>query len=127
MVTNRRACCADGLLAGFHRSMSVMSWMASFDPLGMRVASGVAVNCGNLKFMAAASLKPSPHSRLSGVPSTEQILNISSISEFPGKSGRNVYSSAMMHPTALPRDFRFHWSFSLFILQMAHNLSNLWS
>ena len=98
---NLRDCCADGLFAGFHRIMSVMSWMASFDALGIRVARGVAVNWGNLKFMAAASLNPSPHSRLSGVPRTEQILNISSISELPGKSGRNVYSSAMMQPTAL--------------------------
>ena len=34
---------------------------------------------------------PSGHSRLSGVPRTEQILNISSISELPGKRGLNQY------------------------------------
>jgi hypothetical protein len=63
------------------------SLMASREALGIMLKSGVGENCGNLKFMAAASRKPSGQSRLSGVPRTEQILNISSISEFPGKSG----------------------------------------
>ena len=53
----------------------------------MMEARAVAVNWGNLKFMLAASLWPSGHSLESGVPSTEQILNISSISELPGNSG----------------------------------------
>lgn len=35
-----------------------------------------------------------------GVPSTWQILKIVSISLAPGKSGRSVYTSAMMQPTA---------------------------
>ena len=35
-----------------------------------------------------------------GVPSTEQILKISSTSLVPGKSGLSVYTSAMMQPTA---------------------------
>ena len=35
---------------------------------------------------------PSGQSRFSGVPRTEQILNISSISEFPGKRGlKSIY------------------------------------
>ena len=50
-------------------------------------ARAVAVNWGNLKFMLAANLWPSGHSLESGVPSTEQILNISSISELPGNNG----------------------------------------
>ena len=87
-------------MAGFHLSMSVMRPMASGEALGIKVAREVGENCGNLKFMAAASLNPSGQSRLSGVPMTEQILNTSSISELPGKSGRNVYNSAMMQPTA---------------------------
>ena len=68
-------------------SISVISATASFEAVGMMEASGVAVNWGNLKFMLAASLWPSGHSLESGVPSTEQILNISSISELPGNSG----------------------------------------
>ena len=56
----------------------------------MMEARGVAENCGNLKFMLAASLWPSGHSLESGVPRTEQILNISSISEFPGNSGLHI-------------------------------------
>ena len=71
--------------------MSVMRAMASLDALGIRVARGVAENCGNLKFIPAASLKPSGHSLASGVPSTEQILKISSISEFPGNKGLELY------------------------------------
>lgn len=35
-----------------------------------------------------------------GVPNTWQILKIVSISLAPGKSGRRVYTSAMMQPTA---------------------------
>ena len=35
-----------------------------------------------------------------GVPNTEHILNIWSTSLEPGNKGRNVYSSAMMVPTA---------------------------
>ena len=35
-----------------------------------------------------------------GVPSTWQILKIVSISLAPGKSGRRVYTSAMIQPTA---------------------------
>ena len=73
-----------------HRSMSVIRAMASLDALGMRVARGVAENCGNLKFIPAASLKPSGHSLVSGVPSTEQILKISSISELPGNKGLEI-------------------------------------
>ena len=72
--------------------MSVIRAMASLDALGMRVARGVAENWGNLKFMPAASLKPSGHSLESGVPSTEQILKISSISEFPGNKGLEIVS-----------------------------------
>ena len=53
----------------------------------MMEARAVAVNWGNLKFMLAANLWPSGHSLESGVPSTEQILNISSISELPGNNG----------------------------------------
>ena len=75
-----------------HRSMSVIRAMASLDALGMRVARGVAENCGNLKFIPAASLKPSGHSLVSGVPSTEQILKISSISELPGNKGLEIMS-----------------------------------
>ena len=67
--------------------MSVIRATASFEAVGMMEARGVAVNCGNLKFMLAASLWPSGHSLESGVPSTEQILNISSISELPGNRG----------------------------------------
>ena len=67
--------------------MSVIKAIASFDAVGIIDASGVGENWGNLKFIPAASLKPSGQSRLSGVPNTEQILNISSISEFPGNSG----------------------------------------
>ena len=73
--------------------MSVMRAMASLDALGIRVARGVAENCGNLKFIPAASLKPSGHSLASGVPSTEQILKISSISEFPGNKGLEISTS----------------------------------
>ena len=73
--------------------------MASGEAVGISVEREVGENCGNLKFIAAANLNPSDHSFLSGVPITEQILNISSISELPGNSGRNVYSSAMMQPT----------------------------
>ena len=73
--------------------MSVMRTMASLDALGIRVARGVAENCGNLKFIPAASLKPSGHSLASGVPSTEQILKISSISEFPGNKGLEISTS----------------------------------
>lgn len=80
--------------------MSVMRAMASGEALGIRVAREVGENWGNLKFMAAANLKPSGQSRLSGVPITEQILNTSSISELPGNRGRKVYNSAMMQPTA---------------------------
>ena len=72
--------------------MSVIRAIASFDAFGMRVASGVAENCGNLKFIPAASLNPSGHSLVSGVPSTEQILKISSISEFPGNKGLEITS-----------------------------------
>ena len=128
-IANLSDCCAVGLFAGFHRIMSVMSWMASLEALGMRVARGVAVNCGNLKFMAAASLKPSPHSRLSGVPKTEQILKISSISELPGKSGRKVYSSAMMQPTALQSSMfifvNFHFQIWVFGVPV-HNMYYPW-
>ena len=67
--------------------MSVIRATASLDAVGMMEASGVAVNWGNLKFMLAANLCPSGHSLESGVPSTEQILNISSISELPGNRG----------------------------------------
>ena len=35
-----------------------------------------------------------------GVPSIEHNLNIWSISELPGKRGRKVYISAIIHPTA---------------------------
>lgn len=70
--------------------MSLIRAMASGEALGMRVARGVAENCGNLKFIAVANLKPSGHSLLSGVPMTEQILKISSISELPGKRGLKV-------------------------------------
>ena len=49
--------------------------------------SAVGVNCGNLKFILWASLNPSGHSLLSGVPNIEQILKISSISELPGNRG----------------------------------------
>ena len=72
--------------------MSVIRAIASFDAFGMRVARGVAENCGNLKFIPAASLNPSGHSLVSGVPSTEQILKISSISEFPGNKGLEITS-----------------------------------
>ena len=61
--------------------------MASLDAVGIIDASGVALNCGNLKFIPAANLNPSGQSLLSGVPRTEQILKISSISELPGKRG----------------------------------------
>ena len=61
-------------MAGFHLSMSVMSCTASLDALGISVANGVAVNEGNLKFIDAANLKPSGHSRLSGVPRTCKTL-----------------------------------------------------
>ena len=74
--------------------------MASGEAVGINVESEVGENWGNLKFIAAANLNPSDHSFLSGVPMTEHILNISSISELPGNSGRKVYSSAMMQPTA---------------------------
>lgn len=37
---------------------------------------------------------------LVGVPRTEQSLNSSSTSLAPGNSGLNVYTSAMMQPTA---------------------------
>ena len=74
-------------LVQLHLSISVIRATASFDAVGMMEARAVAVNCGNLKFMLAASLWPSGHSLESGVPSTEQILNISSISELPGNSG----------------------------------------
>ena len=57
------------------------------DAVGIIDARGVAENCGNLKFIPAASLNPSGQSLLSGVPRTEHILKISSISEFPGKRG----------------------------------------
>ena len=67
--------------------MSVIRAMASLDALGISEARGVTENWGNLKFIPAASLKPSAHSLVSGVPNTEQILKISSISEFPGKRG----------------------------------------
>ena len=53
-----------------HRSISVISAMASCEALGIKVDSGVAENCGNLKFIAAANLNPSPQSLLSGVPIT---------------------------------------------------------
>ena len=53
-----------------HRSISVISAIASCEALGIRVDSGVAENCGNLKFIAAANLNPSPQSLLSGVPIT---------------------------------------------------------
>ena len=91
---------ADGRFAGFQRSMSLIKAMASGEAVGISVDREVGENWGNLKFIAAANLNPSDHSFLSGVPMTEQILKISSISELPGKSGRNVYNSAMMHPTA---------------------------
>ena len=68
-------------------NMSVIRATASLEAVGMMEARGVAVNWGNLKFMLAASLCPSGHSLESGVPSTEQILNISSISELPGNRG----------------------------------------
>jgi len=80
--------------------MSEMSFRASFEAPEMILCKGVGENCGNLIFISLANLCPSGQSRLSGVPRTEQILNNSSISEFPGKSGLNVYSSAVMHPTA---------------------------
>ena len=67
--------------------MSVIRPIASLDADGMMEARGVAENWGNLKFIPAASLKPSGQSLESGVPSTEQILKISSISELPGNSG----------------------------------------
>ena len=70
--------------------MSVIRAIASLDADGMMEARGVGENCGNLKFIPAASLKPSGHSLVSGVPSTEQILNISSISEFPGNRGLEI-------------------------------------
>ena len=68
-------------------NISVISAIASFDAVGMIEAKGVAENWGNLKFILAASLKPSGQSLLSGVPNTEQILKISSISELPGNRG----------------------------------------
>ena len=85
-------------------NISVISAIASFEAVGMMEERGVAENWGNLKFIPAASLKPkhghwfkrristlsykpSGQSLLSGVPRTEQILKISSISEFPGNSG----------------------------------------
>ena len=97
---------ADGRSAGFQRSISLIKAMASGEAVGISVEREVGENCGNLKFIAAANLNPSDHSFLSGVPITEQILNISSISELPGNSGRNVYSSAMIQPT-LERNFNY--------------------
>ena len=91
---------ADGRFAGFQRIISLINAMASGEAVGISVEREVGENCGNLKFIAAANLNPSDHSFLSGVPMTEQILNISSISELPGNKGRNVYSSAMIQPTA---------------------------
>ena len=50
--------------------------MASGEALGINVDKGVAENWGNLKFIAAANLKPSGHSLLSGVPITGKKKNI---------------------------------------------------
>ncbi len=52
-----------------------------------------------------------------GVPRTEQILKISSISEFPGNNGLKVYSSAMMQPTALMSIFMKPFSSSPWNIQ----------
>jgi hypothetical protein len=61
---------------------------------------GSHTQIGNLKFIADAKLSPSGHCSLSGVPRTAQILNIWSTSLLPGKRGRRVYVSAIIHPTA---------------------------
>lgn len=50
--------------------------------------------------MRDASLTPSAQVAAVGVPSTWQTLKISSTSDDPGNNGRNVYSSAMIAPTA---------------------------
>ena len=84
-----------------HLSISVIRATASFEAVGMMEARAVAVNWGNLKFMLAANLWPSGHSLESGVPSTEQILNISSISELPGNSGLEKHTLCTFCQTSL--------------------------
>lgn len=93
-------CCAVGLFIGFHCNISSMSMTASSLAFGIKIANDVRVKFGNLKFIAAAIWYPSGQSSLSGVPITEHILNISSISLLPGNKGLNVYSSAIIQPTA---------------------------
>ena len=68
------ACAAVGRCAGSHAHIEVISLIASGDACGMSWLSGVVENCGNLKFIAAASFMPSGHVVWFGVPMTEHIL-----------------------------------------------------
>ena len=68
------ACAAVGRLAGSHLISSFMRSMASGEAEGISWESGVATNCGNLKFMFCASASPCFHELAVGVPSTDVIL-----------------------------------------------------
>ena len=93
--------------------MSVIRPIASLDADGMMEARGVAENWGNLKFIPAASLKPSGQSLESGVPSTEQILKISSISELPGNSGLQTGQAYVWSFVIGQVTFQFHVRYSV--------------
>ena len=59
-----------------HSYWLLLTPTGSYLALGINAVSGVGTNCGNRKFMAAASLMPSGHVRIVGDPNTEHILEI---------------------------------------------------
>ena len=65
---------AVGRRFGSNTMRSRMSWIASALAFGIRSLRLVDTNCGNRKFICAASFMPSPHDCLDGDPSTLQIL-----------------------------------------------------
>ena len=87
-------------------------WSASWTPVGSHRATGSAWVACNVTFISDGKEQqqqprsfnyeagPTPIITSVGVPSKAQILKSWSISLEPGNSGRNVYNSGIMQPTA---------------------------